>query len=221
MLLCFLSMKPRTVKKTSYHHGNLRQALLDQALKTLRQHSAETIGLRALARDLGVSQAAPYRHFAGIDGLLAELATEGFRGLLLSMTERRAGRKLTPPQELRAIGVGYVAFALQDPERYRLMFGSYRIRYEQHSELVEAANACYDELRRAVQRGLDNQDLKQKPVEVLTIAAWSLVHGLASLAIDGQLSDTALDLADLADQVGRLLLEGMMRTRRPERRERK
>jgi AcrR family transcriptional regulator len=210
-------MKSRTAKKPFYHHGNLRQALLDQALKTLRQHSAETISLRALARDLGVSQAAPYRHFTGIDALLAELAIEGFRGLLHSMTEGREGRKLTPPQELRTLGEGYVAFAVQDPERYRLMFGSYRICNEPHTELVEAANACYRELQRVVQRGLDNEDLKQKPVEVLTIAAWSIVHGLASLAIDGQLSDAAPDLAELGDQVGRLLLEGMMRTKGRER----
>jgi AcrR family transcriptional regulator len=212
-------MKPRTAKKPSYHHGNLRQALLDQALKTLRQHSAETISLRGLARGLGVSQAAPYRHFAGIDGLLTELAIEGFRGLLLSMTKGTEGRKLMPLQELHALGVGYVAFAVQDPERYRLMFGSCRIRNDQHTELVEAANACYHELQRVVLRGLDSDDLKQRPVEVLTIAAWSIVHGLASLAIDGQLSDAALDHADLADEVGRLLIEGMMR-RIPERRKR-
>jgi AcrR family transcriptional regulator len=210
-------MKPRTVKKPSYHHGNLRQALLDQALKTLRQHSAETISLRALASALGVSQAALYRHFTGKDGLLAELATEGFRGLLFSMIERREGRNLTPLQELHALAMGYVAFAVQHPERYRLMFGSYRIRNEQNSELVEVANACYHELQSAIQRGLDSKDLKQKPVEVLTIGAWSIVHGLASLAIDGQLSDAAPDLADLADQVGRLLLEGMTRTKNPER----
>jgi AcrR family transcriptional regulator len=206
-------MKPRTVKKNSYHHGNLRQALLEQALKALRQHSAETISLRALASALGVSQAAPYRHFAGKDGLLAELATEGFRGLLLSMIKGREDRELTPLQELHALAVGYVSFAVRYPERYRLMFGAYRIRNEQNSDLVEAANACYHELQSTVRRGLDNKDLKQKPVEVLTVAAWSMVHGLASLAIDGQLSNAGPDPADLADQLAGLLLEGMTRTK--------
>jgi len=195
-------MKPRTVKKNPYHHGNLRQALLEQALKALRQHSAETISLRALASALGVSQAAPYRHFAGKDGLLAELATEGFRGLLLSMIKGREDRELTPLQELHALAVGYVSFAVRYPERN-----------EQNSDLVEAANACYHELQSTVRRGLDNKDLKQKPVEVLTVAAWSMVHGLASLAIDGQLSNAGPDPADLADQLAGLLLEGMTRTK--------
>jgi AcrR family transcriptional regulator len=209
-------MKPRTVKKPSYHHGNLRQALLDQALKTLRQQSAETISLRALASALGVSQAAPYRHFAGKDGLLAELATEGFRALLLSMTQRREGRALSPLRELHALALGYVAFAVQYPEQYRLMFGSYRIPNQQNSELVEAGDACYQELQRVVRRCVDSKDLKRKPIEVLTIAAWSLVHGLASLAIDGRLSGAA-DPNDLADQLAWLLLEGMTRTKSPER----
>ena len=210
-------MKPRTVKKQSYHHGNLRQALLDQALKALRQQGAETISLRGLASALGVSQAAPYRHFAGKDSLLAELATEGFRGLLLSMTEGREVRKLTPLQELHALAVGYVAFAVRYPERYRLMFGAYRIPNEQNSNLVEAGDACYHELQSTIRRGLDSKDLKQKPVEVLTIAAWSMVHGLASLAIDGQLSNAEPDPADLADQLAQLLLEGMTADKSPKR----
>src|SRR4051812_36803257 len=97
----------------TYHHGNLRPALLRAASKTLEKEGAGALSLRDLARRAGVSHNAPYRHFRDRDSLLAAIATEGFRQLGDAL-RGRAGKEM---------GAAYVRFALEHPQQFRLMFG--------------------------------------------------------------------------------------------------
>jgi len=152
---------------STYHHGDLPPALLRAAGKILEKEGVGGLSLRELARRAGVSHNAPYRHFPDRDALLAALATEGF-ALLRETLESRVG-----PDSAAA----YVRFALERPQRFRLMFGG-QVAYDRYPELREQANAAH--------AGLERQ-FSQYGTEagVAAAAAWSLVHGLSHLLLDG------------------------------------
>src|SRR4051812_42489306 len=122
---------------TTYHHGDLPPALLKAAGKILEKEGLAGLSLRELARRAGVSHSAPYRHFPDRDALLAALATEGFAQLGQHLAAH-AG------QESAA---AYVRFALDNPQRFRLMFAG-QIAYDRFPQLREQANAAYSELEK-------------------------------------------------------------------------
>jgi AcrR family transcriptional regulator len=165
---------------TTYHHGNLRSALVRAAGKMLEKEGPAGISLREAARRAGVSHAAPYRHFEDRDALLAELAAEGFEQLREAM-RGQAGRDL---------GEAYVRFALEHPQRFRLMFGG-ALPMRKQAHLRTAAATTYDALVAAF-RDMPHPDLA-------AAAAWSLVHGLAHLRLDGHLA--AQSVADVISAV--------------------
>lgn len=205
-----MKSRTRTPDPQPYHHGNLRQALLAEALASLRTEGAENLSLRALARALGVSQAAPYRHFADKESLLAELAAQGFRELGDGMRVAMESPHLPPAAAMQASGVSYIRFATRHPELYRLMFGTCRVDRTRYAGLDEAAADAFSALLAAIQRGVDSGNFRDEPVMVMAMAAWSIVHGFASLAIDGQLSAAGVtDDCALAEQVTRLLRVGV------------
>ena len=154
---------------STYHHGNLRPALLSAAGKMLENEGPGGISLREAARRAGVSHSAPYRHFPDRDALLAELAAEGFE-LLREAMRGHAGKEM---------GEAYVRFALEHPQRFRLMFGGL-LPLSKYEHLRQAADGTYAALVAAF------KDLP-KP-ETAAAAAWSLVHGLAHLKLDGHLA---------------------------------
>ena len=165
---------------TTYHHGNLRPALLRAAGKMLEKEGPAGISLREAARRAGVSHAAPYRHFEDRDALLAELAAEGFEMLGEAMRGQTG----------RTMGEAYVRFALDHSQRFRLMFGG-SLPLQKHSHLRTAASATYQGLVEA---------FKDMPhPELAAAAAWSLVHGLAHLKLDGHLA--AQSVADVIGAV--------------------
>lgn len=162
-----------------YHHGDLRSAILGEARRRLAEAGPEALSLRDIARALGVSHNAPYRHFATREALLATLAAEGFRELTRRAAEAQAAA--APQARLRARGVAYVGFAVDNPAVFRLMF-SPAVRGSGHAVLADAALQSFASLREAVQA-----ELAPARPDAATLAAWSLVHGLAHLLIDGQL----------------------------------
>jgi AcrR family transcriptional regulator len=165
---------------STYHHGNLRSALLRAAGKMLEKDGPAGVSLRGAARRAEVSHNAPYRHFADRDALLAELAAEGFEMLGEAMREH-SGREM---------GEAYVSFALAHPQRFRLMFGG-TVPLAKHEHLRAAAAATYQALVKAF------GDLPK--AELAAAAAWSLVHGLAHLKLDGHLA--AQSIADVIGAV--------------------
>ncbi|ODT80716.1 MAG: hypothetical protein ABS76_14680 [Pelagibacterium sp. SCN 64-44] len=160
-----------------YHHGNLRQALLEAALVVLEQRGEAGLGLRDLARAVGVSPAAPYRHFDSRAALLEALAVTGFQRFAARMEAVAASR---PDDAMAAMGKTYVVFALQNPNLFRLMF-SPQMKKEARPGLRLAADAAFDTLRHVI--GGDVQTGR-----VRALAAWAKVHGLAVLLLDGQIA---------------------------------
>ena len=169
-----------------YHHGDLRQALIQSALAILSETGIAGLSLRAAARRAKVSAMAPYRHFADKDALLAAVAECGFRQLAARLTAAAASAT-DPRGGLAALGVAYVVFACEEPSLFKLMFGPAIETKSAHPALDEAGCACFDALRQAVAAAKffdGDPDL-----EGVSLACWSLVHGLASLIVDGRLAE--------------------------------
>lgn len=167
-----------------YHHGSLRGALLGAARSLLEDEGFEALTLRAAARRAGVSQAAPYHHFADKAALLCAVATEGFRELSAAMRGRMESES-DAIARLNAVGFGYVEFAVANPAVFRLMFGGALAKAGAGSELSEASAAAYQILRDAVS-ALDPEHREDAHVVGLeSLASWALVHGLATLFNEG------------------------------------
>jgi AcrR family transcriptional regulator len=166
-----------------YHHVNLRQTLLDAAVTLIGEVGPRAFTLREVARRAAVSHNAPYRHFASKDELLAEVAAEGFDRLTVSMQKHMA-RATSPRQRLQQCGCGYVAFALRWPQHFLVMFDLPKatLAHEKHRAAGQNAFAVLCECIAAAQQ---SGDLPAGDLFPLAWMAWSLVHGIAKLAIGG------------------------------------
>ena len=188
-----------TLAAKSYHHGELRTALVNAALDLLAEDGADAVSLRAVARRAGVSAMAPYRHYADKEALLAAVALRGFEGLQRVL--RTADDGAPAGQALVEQAVAYVRYALENPALFRLMFGPRRLGTL--SELTMAGETAYAVLAaRVAAEAPANTDRDAR-----ALGCWSLVHGLASLFLDGRISDktTAPD-----DDVTRRVAEAML-----------
>lgn len=185
---------PAATRKDAYHHGNLRNALLAAALKLVAKHGVEGFSLREAARAVGVSAAAAYRHFEDRSALLKALAHEGLAQLALKMEEAVATAPGTPGSPARAaaelarIGAAYVEFAVAHPSRFRVMFGPWcDLADELAPELLphgrDPLQVLVDTLDGMVRAGAITATARQGA----EISAWSAVHGLASLLVEGGL----------------------------------
>ena len=161
----------------AYHHGDLRRALLEAAMDMLEEQGAAKLGLRELARVVGVSPAAPYRHFDSRTALLEALAVTGFQRFSAAVVE--AARAAGTTSELDAMGRAYVRFALANPNLFRLMF-SPELTRSGRPNLRMAADAAFASLRRATAEAADGR--------IAALKAWAQVHGLAVLLLDGQIA---------------------------------
>lgn len=171
-----------------YHHGDLRAALVRAGREILDAEGLPALTLRAAARRAGVSHAAPYRHFADGEALLAAIATEGFAELRAALLAPAA--RARDEDRLTDMAAAYVGFAIDHPAIYRLMFGSAIPSKTAHPALIAAGAAAYRPLAEAVAERLGAH--RGPPgVRALTIGAWSLVHGIAHLLVERQLADVA------------------------------
>lgn len=169
--------------RKGYHHGDLRTSLLDAGAALLEQEGPTGLSLRKLARRLGVTPGAPYRHFEDKDGLLAALAAEGYRKLRAEML-RDTETAPNAEERLKQAGTGYIRFAMGQPELFRLMFGWMPSR--DIPELCEAGDAAFAAFEGIVQ-SCEDEGLLRRSVSDAGLLAWSAVHGAAFLSIDGRL----------------------------------
>lgn len=147
----------------------------------------DALSLRVVARSAGVSHMAPYRHFPSKNALLAAVAAEGFRDLVSAIDEAVSADN-TAPLKSRSIGVAYIAFARRRPALYRLMFGPQFAGATEFPELTDAMSMARARCFQAVSLlGPADDRGDDDAARPLGVAIWSLVHGLASLLIDGRL----------------------------------
>ncbi|GAA4890291.1 TetR/AcrR family transcriptional regulator [Ferrimonas pelagia] len=175
-----------------YHHGDLKQALLDQAQKMLRDEGVEAMSLRRLAAAAGVSHMAPYAHFKNKAELLQAVATEGLNALAQEM-ERVAESISEPAALVLEYGVVYVEYALQHPQLYRLMLGQVgafpdaapdsALQSAKWQALQQASKRPFRLLQGAFALVCDDE----VQTRAQALGAWSLVHGVAALITDGHI----------------------------------
>lgn len=197
----------------SYHHGDLKSSLVSAALKILKENGVGALSLRAIAAEVGVSHMAPYAHFKNKKMLLQSIAATGFKELAIRMVD--ASKSLIKPNELiLSYGATYIEFAVENPELYRLMLGQ-----------VETSGRRQNSKQKGVNKNLIKPELSlemetnsKRPFELLhsafkqikqkqknTIAqalgAWSMVHGMAALIIEGHIEiPESMSIKDFLEQ---------------------
>ena len=175
--------------KARYHHGDLRRALLEEAVRTIRDDGTPALTLRAVGARLGVSRTALYRHFADKSALLNAVSEEGFRGLGDALERAWTDASGGVPG-FEEMGRAYMRFALDNPAHYRVMFGVWNSREHHDSALRAAGTRAFqllvDALATLQRDGVARRD--EPPVAVARYV-WAVVHGIAMLGIDGRLPD--------------------------------
>ena len=171
-------------RKRPYHHGDLRAALIEAALSLVQEHGVKGLALSDAAHRAGVSVAAPYRHFKDKEALLAEIAAEGFvlfRDALARAAQTNPKDKV---QRLVEMGVAYVDFALEHRSHFKVMWES-GIPKENYPEVGKAGQEAYLLLEKAAIDLLPGAPAGRQ--QALVAAAWSMVHGYASLTLESEL----------------------------------
>ncbi|MFD3794318.1 TetR/AcrR family transcriptional regulator [Streptomyces californicus] len=169
-------------RPNTYHHGDLRAACLRAARELLEEDGSAALSLRAVARRAGVSATAPYRHYSDREALVSAVAAEGYRELAEHLA--RAHPAPSTPDELAAVAVAYVRFALEHPALFRAMFAEpCDPTSEERGAATEAISAYVRTIVGAAFPGVD--------AEALSTTVWALVHGLAFLHLDGKLDSSS------------------------------
>lgn len=194
-------------EQRSYHHGDLRQALVRSALEILAEAGVAGLSLRAAARRAKVSAMAPYRHFSDKEALLAAVAEYGFQQLGARLTAATATAP-NPRAGLAALGVAYVVFARDEPSLFKLMFGPAIEKKSAHPALDEAGCVCFNALREAVEAAEFSD--REGDLDDASLACWSLVHGLSALIVDGRLAENDAGPAEVvATRLTRLMSDAL------------
>jgi AcrR family transcriptional regulator len=175
-------------KRRTYHHGDLRSALLREAARTIKDEGVSGVTLRDVGKRLGVSRTALYRHFADKSALLAAIAREGFQTFARDLREAWQGAG-GGREGLTAMGNAYVRFAVQNPGHYRIMFGGFNHLSDSDVELRSDAAASFQVLLDAIVSMQAAGTIRGDDPMTLGHFIWATVHGIAMLAIDGQLGD--------------------------------
>lgn len=192
------SMQDFKLASNSYHHGDLKEALIAASHKILREKGADSLSLRAVAAEVGVSHMAPYSHFKSKKSLFQEVAASGFDELARKMTSD--SEDLSKASDLiLSYGVTYIKFALAQPQLYRLMLGQVEnlgrrsaSKVDENDKPVQANLNVSSELQRSSKRPFDllegaftQTSRNELKVKAQALGAWSMVHGMAALLIEG------------------------------------
>ena len=170
----------------SYHHGNLRGALIERALVMLEKVGPTELSLRSLAAATGVSRAAPYNHFADKGELLSAIAAAGLQKLAENMQAEDVQHS-TPHDRFLAVGGAYIRFALENPSLFKLMFTSRIGPRKEESQLLDAQGGPYAVFASALTSYLNDVDSSELDGTIARVTAWSCVHGLAVLLLEERL----------------------------------
>ena len=184
---------------TSYHHGDLKNALIKAGVKILAKEGVSGLSLRKVAKQAGVSHAAPYSHFADKQALIAAISTEGFKQLYKQIASAREAYSQKPSALLLETARAYIQFAMNEPDRFKLMFSSVIEKEKEYPEFVEASYENFQQLVSVVETCQQAGLLKPGPSDLMAVSVWSSVHGMIMLIIEGQVSHTVLDKHDIDD----------------------
>jgi AcrR family transcriptional regulator len=172
-------------RERGYHHGNLREAMVQAALNLIREHGPAGFSFAEVARLVGVSGAAPYRHFRDRNALLAEVARQGFVQFASDLAAGWNNGRPTPVRGLENCGRAYLAFARREPAAYAAMFEP-GCTLDDYADLTAASDRAFAVLRGAAEALVATLPAaKRPPVLMVALHVWSMSHGVASLFVGG------------------------------------
>lgn len=198
-------------KRDTYHHGDLRRALVDAAVDLLSEADAKSLSLRQVAKRAGVSHAAPYRHFEDKEALLAVVAEEGFHDFTSYLRQAVAAWPNDPIQQFKASGQAYLRYALEHSVHYQLMFEEFSTSNCEYQPLAAAADASFNVLVNIIAAGQTQQVFRSGDPQLMALCAWTQVHGMAMLLLAGRLGGKDQDdsaIAELSASLCQLMLQG-------------
>jgi AcrR family transcriptional regulator len=186
------SSHPKTRKRSAkpYHHGDLRRALIDEALRTIEAEGVERLTLRNVGARLGVSRSALYRHFADKQALLATVGKEGFSKLRQALADAWEGNG-HGRIGFEAMHRAYVQFAAAHPSHYRVMFGGFIESAAKDDHFISEARSAFQVLVDALVEQQNAGDIRRDDPVLMARFVWAVVHGTAMLFINGQLPERA------------------------------
>jgi AcrR family transcriptional regulator len=181
------------MQEKKYHHGDLKNALLQAGVDILAKEGAAGLSLRQVASLAGVSHAAPYAHFADKQALMAAISTEGFCRLYARLAEPIQPDTARPQRLLMETAWAYFQFANDEPELFKLMFSGAFEQEKKYPELADMAKKCFQQVVTVTTACQAAGVLSSGPAEVVAMSVWSLVHGFVVLIREGQFSHTVLE----------------------------
>jgi AcrR family transcriptional regulator len=197
--------------RRSYHHGNLREALISAALDLIAQKGPAGFTFAEAARAAGVSPAAPYRHFRDRDALMADVAKRGFEHFEQRLAAAWAEGRPSPLAAFERLGGAYLAFAREEPAYFSAMFEA-GLAIAQHRDLQEAGDRAFGVLRQACEAIVAAMPpSKRPPALMMGLHIWALSHGIASLFARGDAARRALPMTpeELLEAATLVYLEGL------------
>lgn len=209
-------MNPKQIETAAsgrkrYHHGALRSALITAAQQLIAEHGADGFTMADACRIAGVSTAAPYRHFADRDALIAAVCAEGFDRLREQTGAARDGQRAGSIEAIVAIGQAYVRFVTRDPELFHLMWSTPRQRFNS-DDAQAAGHRCFGVLLDAVDAFRAEQGRQDIPTLSIAVPLWTMVHGAASLMLSDRIQGVApgTDIDALVDRATHAFLRGLL-----------
>lgn len=178
------------MKEKKYHHGDLKNALIKAGIEILSQEGISALSLRKVATKAGVSHAAPYSHFKDKQDLIASISSEGFNRIYEKLTSRIKDISDDYPEiKLKEAALAYLEFALTDSDHFRITFsGIIEKDKEKYPEYIKSSLRCFTLVKNIVEECQHKGILEKCPLDEMTVAIWSLVHGFVSLLIDREFS---------------------------------
>ncbi|NWG08404.1 MAG: TetR/AcrR family transcriptional regulator [Chloroflexi bacterium] len=186
---------------SNYHHGDLKNALIKAGVKILAKEGVGGLSLRKVAKQAGVSHAAPYSHFADKQALIAAISTEGFKQLYIQIEEIRAAHRNRPEALLVETAWAYMQFAFNEPDRFKLMFSSVLEKEKEYPDFVESSKKNFEQIVEVIEACQSVGILRSGPSDLTTVSVWSMVHGLVMLALEGQIPHAVLDQYNLKEML--------------------
>ncbi|MBN1231320.1 MAG: TetR/AcrR family transcriptional regulator [Anaerolineales bacterium] len=187
------------MSESNYHHGDLKNALIQAGVEILKKEGISGLSLRMVAKQSGVSHAAPYAHFADKQALIAAISTEGFKQLYDQVDHIRKAQQDSPTTLLVETAWAYVQFAFNEPDRFKLMFSSALEKEKEYPDFVQYSQKNFDLFIEVVNICQKEGVLKEGPPSLSAVSLWASVHGLVMLILEGQISHTVLDQNSLKE----------------------
>jgi AcrR family transcriptional regulator len=199
-------------KKKTYHHGDLKNALIKAGVDILAKEGVSGLSLRKVASKAGVSHSAPYAHFADKQALIAAISTEGFRQLYERVSTVAEEFKTKPSRQLVEVAWAYVQFAMDDRDRFKVMFSGILEKEREYPEFVAEAQRNFQLVKMIVEANQAAGVLRSGPSDLVALSGWGIIHGFVMLLLEGQISHTVLEQMSLRElvefQLGQIMVKG-------------